>query len=201
MNTLCATLVVGILAGSAGGRSRRPGAGPRAREPDLTRLVRSGRTAQTRVQRPGPRNHQVAFSTSLFSDPARPRRSTERPERRALQPVGASWRSDAHGCGNGAGQRGQTRTSRAARNRTGSARRPCSRTTAVSTASTSPGSTGSTGARSSTSRCLLPSEDETAKLWYVAAAAFMANRSLLADLSPHPRKAGSSFRQIQTSCS
>ena len=31
----------------------------------------------------------------------------------------------------------------------------------------------------------LPSEDETAKLWYVAAAAFMANRSLLADLMPH----------------
>ncbi len=34
----------------------------------------------------------------------------------------------------------------------------------------------------------LPSEDETAKLWYVAAAAFMANRSLLADLSPHLEK-------------
>jgi tetratricopeptide (TPR) repeat protein len=39
----------------------------------------------------------------------------------------------------------------------------------------------------------LPSEDATARLWYVAAAAFMANRSLYADLMPHLAKARSLF--------
>ena len=47
----------------------------------------------------------------------------------------------------------------------------------------------------------LPSEDETAKLWYVAAAAFMANRLLLAELSPHLEKARKLFPADPDICS
>jgi hypothetical protein len=39
----------------------------------------------------------------------------------------------------------------------------------------------------------LPSEDETARRWYVAAAAFMVNRALLADLTPHLERARKLF--------
>ena len=48
----------------------------------------------------------------------------------------------------------------------------------------------------------LPSEDETARLWYVAAAAFMANQSLLAELTPHLEQGPEALsEQIQTCCS
>lgn len=189
MNTLCATLVVGVLAGLAGIARAGQAQAPRAiREPDLTRWFEA-----VEQHRPG------------FNDPALETIKSLSPQvfsqiRRAL---GDRRRGLSVELFNRLVHRGAALHMDAAMvlvdddGRSGPLRRsPSSRVGATAVLSADGGFNGLdvTGQHWEYGRALvdltmpLPSEDGTAKLWYVAAAAFMANRSLLAELSPHLEK-------------
>jgi tetratricopeptide (TPR) repeat protein len=187
MNRLCASLVLGVLAGSAAG-VRAEQAPAAARDPDLTTWFEA-----VEQHRPGFNDSALETIKSLSPQAFAQIRRALGDRRRALNVE--SFNQLVH--------RGAAMHMDAAmvladvEGRSGSPRPWTShRFGPTAVLSADGGFTGVdvTDLHWEYGRTLidltapLPSEDETAKLWYVAAAAFMINRSLLADLAPHLEK-------------